>query len=186
MNIIYDKQIFLRSIVFIPIKIGLIYMAYLALSPVTLICFSLITIALINITQGNIDLQMISPLLVWFGFPESGNVSFGAPDILSFYWKFSLILMISVEIFFIIWKKVGKTRVHLTSSKKFKIGLIFITSTMILAQISTLLPNAPEGARSLVWILVIFWLIAIVAYSIYTALILLMDKVNAAPSPHND
>ena len=186
MNLSYNQSSTLRSIILFPFKLALMYLAYLALSPVILICFSLITIALVNITQGNVDLQMISPLLVRFGFPESGDLNFGAADILSFYWKFSLVLMIVIEIIFFIWKRMGKSRVHLSSSKKFKVGLIFITLTMILAQISTLLPTAPEGARSLVRILVIFWLVAIVAYSIYAALILLRDRIDVAPSPHND
>lgn len=145
------------------IKLGLDYLAFSVLTGAILISFVYFFIFLINISEGNPNLGNYATILNLLGVPETGKIEGG--DLINIYLKATFpiyLLGIFIKTF---TRNIFKRKYCINN---FKLGIIVLTALMIIAQISTFLPSAANGAESIRVILIIFWLVSLMSLTAYS------------------
>lgn len=157
----------LISVAFLIIKIPFLYVAYLPLTGVVIICVFFASFFLINFNGGDLsflDISLLSPFYSWLGVYGDGNNQ--QADIKAIYTRLTLILMLFSLGFSLIWQKVTKHKVNLSLMLKALIGTLTITFFLVLAQASTFFESAADGAEGIRIMLLVFWFIAIILFGI--------------------
>jgi hypothetical protein len=159
------------------IKYVLTYIAYNPLTATLLICIFFILFTIINLTAGDLNLIGVDKLanfFSYFGFIAKENYDIN--DLLKLISVASLVLMI-ISIVVSKIAELTTIEVVISSKTKFYFGIGLITVFMLIAQLSTFTPGASYSAHSVWPMLLLFWVISLICYIIYSIIIALVDRL---------
>jgi hypothetical protein len=154
------------------------YISYNFLVGIITICLLFLIIAIVNLTGGDLRLIGINNIAYLFKslIVQKGHVV-SKQDIARFFAIMSFVFMLLGIITSKLWSSITKHKVIVNPKLRIIIGILIITTLMLLAQISTLLPDAPKGADTLRPVLLLFWITALVIYVFYASLIVLQESI---------
>lgn len=136
---------------------------------VVLICVSFLLFAVTNITGGNMSFNSLGiSIFEWFGTFSDG--SFNASDVMLIFFRLTFFGAIIGSFFTFIFKHYFGEKWNGGFFSSFKFILLIITTLFVFAFISAFSSQAVTGARDVVYVLGLFWVIAVIAFGLYRIL----------------